>query len=481
MLSAGLLAACTGAKTEQAAGPHGHFPFTHLPPIYGSDSLVLAPGLRYQILFQKGDTVQVPGQQPCAAKGYLDYMALFRAEEDYKYVLWVNHEDNTNDDCLGDGGGASLVDMTWQNGTWQVNGRRGVDFRPVGGTWKNCLGVHTPWNTVLTSEENEPADNAELYKKGEGTRDTTPKNGMPAYLNQGWAVEADPITGKVLGKRWELGRFSHEGATFSADGITVYMADDYAPGVFFKYVYKEKGKAEGGQLYAWGFTGNGPAGKWLPLPMTREALAHARREALKLGATFFIRLEDCEKLPDGRFVLSETGKDNVDLTATLALGGKPSPYLAAKTTDGKHYDDVHGRLLVYDPKKETIELLLECGMSADSSYAVSNPDNLVVDHQRGLLYICEDNNEPSRGRVPAKHEGTLYNELYCLDLSVPAPTVNSLARLLATPAGSEPTGILLHPEGNGMFVNIQHPAGANPGPWNRDATLYISGFAPAAK
>ncbi|WP_368411896.1 alkaline phosphatase PhoX [Haladaptatus halobius] len=44
-------------------------------------------------------------------------------------------------------------------------GGENVNFRDVEGTWNNCFGTVTPWNTPLTSEEYEP-DAAQWYTEG---------------------------------------------------------------------------------------------------------------------------------------------------------------------------------------------------------------------------------------------------------------------------------------------------------------------------
>lgn len=36
---------------------------------------------------------------------------------------------------------------------WNVTKAKMLDFSSVGGTWVNCFGTVTPWNTPISSEE----------------------------------------------------------------------------------------------------------------------------------------------------------------------------------------------------------------------------------------------------------------------------------------------------------------------------------------
>ena len=108
----------------------------------------------------------------------------------------------------------------------------------VGGTLGNCSGAHTPWNTVLTCEENYqdyvPED---LVTNGVGTvGGLFQKNGT----HFGWVVEIDPHDpNSVPVKHTWLGRFRHENValrTAANAPVIAYMGDDRTNGHVYKFV-----------------------------------------------------------------------------------------------------------------------------------------------------------------------------------------------------------------------------------------------------
>src|SRR3954447_7215400 len=130
--------------------------------------------------------------------------------------------------------------------------------RKVFGTFANCAGGSTPWGTWLTCEENfhtyfggdaAKLPDVELAKRyGLGRRSAF---GWDQYIERfnldkepnepnrfGWVVEIDPYEPQLAPvKRTALGRFRHEGATYTLakDGrVVIYSGDDDR----FEYVYK---------------------------------------------------------------------------------------------------------------------------------------------------------------------------------------------------------------------------------------------------
>ncbi|WP_435159228.1 alkaline phosphatase PhoX [Haladaptatus sp. DFWS20] len=135
---------------------------------------------------------------------------------------------------------------------WNVLGSENVNFRDVEGTWNNCFGTVTPWNTPLTSEEYEP-NAAQWYTTGNSARER-----MSDYLGRtanpyryGYIIEIEDPTGTPTPvKQLAMGRFSHENAVVMPDQRTVYLSDDGTGTVFFKFVADTPGDLSAGTLYA---------------------------------------------------------------------------------------------------------------------------------------------------------------------------------------------------------------------------------------
>jgi len=448
----------------------------------GTNLFIPKGGFESRILFQEGDLIFQPGGETALApaKGKHDFLAYIPTLGSSDHgVLWVNHETATLDPLLGDGGGGTILEVFRDSVEgWKVIGSpHAIDFRPVGGTMKNCLGALTPWGTILTSEEVEPSRNLDFYKDilHPVISDTSEIDSLPRWANYGWMVEVDVEEKQATRKLYAMGRFMHEGNYCLEDRKTVYMMDDEAPGVFFKFVADKPGDYGEGQLYAFKMREQSSRGDWLALPRERDSLIYAREMALSRGATIFIRMEDVELGNDGMFYISETGKDSIDLRAGIELGGKPAAWLDRFHVGDSIFHDPYGRILKFDPKTSTLSVLLEGGKAAeDESIHLANPDNLGMDRLRNMLIIHEDINGNTEGRNP--DTTTWINEIYTLDLSKGEPKLDDLSRLVAAPSGAETTGGTWNPNYSAYFFNIQHPDTSNPPPYNRSTTVVLSGW-----
>ena len=457
--------------------------FTPVDTNFRNTGLMIPKGdFEFKILFQERDMIFRPGSESelAPAKGKHDFMAFLPINEQHDHgILWVNHETAIADSLLGDGGGATILEVLKDSlGQWTVIGRpHAIDFSPVGGTIYNCLGAVTPWGTVLTSEENEPMRNLDFFR--DSTRsivtDTSDIDSLPRWANYGWMVEVDVHTKKAIRKNYAMGRFMHEGNYCMDDRKTVYMMDDDGPGAFFKFVADQPGSYEEGQLYAFKL-GSGDKGSWIPLPRERDSLIYARDMAFKRGASVFIRMEDVELANNGLLYITETGKDSIDLSGAIDLGGKVAPWLEPYHQGNGVYDDTYGRILTFNPKTNELKVLLEGGQAKeDKSIHLGNPDNLALDLKRNQLVIHEDVNDVSGGRNP-KGSTKWINEIYVLDLSIAEPTLDNLKRLVVAPHGAETTGGVWTPDFSTLFFNIQHPDQSNPPPFNLSSTVALTGW-----
>ena len=434
-------------------------------------------------------------------------------------VVVVSHEKVEFHPVLGDGGGLTAFNVAKNaQGTWTVvdhpNGKfRNIDFSNVGGTLANCGGLPTPWGNVITAEEWEQTSNKAIAVGVKDTSDykITRFNGkdtsitIKKYLNYNWMVEADPKTGKAVRKIYGMGRFGHEGGALLNDS-TVILTDDNTPGFLFKYVSNSKTSFETGRLFAFkqGATPT-TAGTWVEIPQNMDSLINARTVAAKKGATMYIRLEWATKA-DGKIYFTETGRDNpkelnnnvtgIQAGATLAhhLFARASKVNGAlpKNTAGQDsvsMNDYYGRVLVYDPATELVNVAVEGGQRADGT-TFSNPDGLtsVKIGNKSYLAINEDLNGQTQNRVSAAAlaAGQDVSDVWLFDVSKANAAADDLRRFLTSSYGAETTGGTFTPDGSTYFVNLQHPTATkfklgadsvqNAFPYDHSLTVAVTGF-----
>ncbi len=194
----------------------------------------------------------------------------------------------------------------------------------IKGTFANCSGGKTLWNTVLSAEEN--------YE------DTCEAAGLNE--NQyGWIVEIDPFNPDFkVRKHTALGRFHHENAAvgLTKDGrVVVYMGDDVKDACVYKFISngkydKSRGIAnsallEDGTLYV----ANMSNGTWVPMTLENvqkaakgkqeildkyktqaDVLVYADEASKLIGGTPTDRPEDVEISPiDGTVYIAHTNND----------------------------------------------------------------------------------------------------------------------------------------------------------------------------
>jgi secreted PhoX family phosphatase len=104
--------------------------------------------------------------------------------------------------------------------------------RQVAGTFANCSGGVTPWNTVLTCEENfQEYVPEQVNTHGAGTAGGRWKRNGAHY---GWIVEVDPFDPDFVPvKHTMLGRYRHENIalrTTPGAPVVAYMGDDRTNG-----------------------------------------------------------------------------------------------------------------------------------------------------------------------------------------------------------------------------------------------------------
>lgn len=497
LLAAALVAAAPAAFAQ--------LPFSPLDTNYQTTTVIVNPAgstqMKMDALFSgAANYVYINnGTDSAAAKQNHDYLVYvpINGSSDTGWIF-VNHETGTAKNAkLGDGGGMSYFKAVKTPAGWKaVPSKAGkiyqhVDFSAVGFTYNNCAGAHVPGTyTIMTAEENVPSSNSSIYSSGNGIQDTSDfvipaGNGiysgktLKKYENFGWMVEVDPNTGLAKRKLYGMGRYGHEGGFVMADQKTVYLTDDATPGMLYKYVANTANDFTAGQLYAYKEGANGTSGSWLTLPMALDSVKIAPKIAQRMGATGYTRLEWVKEI-DGKLYITETGTDNPNFKGAWLGGCTPAQHqLKMDTLGGQPKDsvwnDYYGRVLVLDLNTNIMRPYINGGFSTDGKTNFSNPDGLALVTQNGKKYLVinEDLNGNDKGRSPGNNNNC---EIFYLDLSLANPTVDDLKRFLIGPKGAETTGGYFTPDGKTYFVNIQHPDGNNPAPFNNSTTIALTGF-----
>ncbi|QPC44770.1 PhoX family phosphatase [Kaustia mangrovi] len=380
----------------------------------------------------------------------------------------------------------------------------------VMGTLNNCAGGHTPWGTYLAAEENFHGYFWTDEKDAEGKRLTKGLGGdqqksyeryavpggwyawgrfhdrfnvdkEPNEPNRfGWVVEIDPNDpGSTPVKHTALGRFRHEGAEtiLNSDGrVVVYMGDDARFDYLYRFVsreaYREGDKAHNMALLSDGTLsvarfGEDGSMEWLPLvfgegPLTPEngfesqadVLIDTRLAADLLGATPMDRPEDVQPNPatDRVYVmLTNNTKRKADATdAANPRGPNAFGHVVELTPPGGDHaaETFAWDILVTcgDPRVAEIGAVWNPATS-DSGWFAS-PDNAAVDAD-GRLWISTDQGGswPKTGKADG---------LYAVDTEGDA---RGLSRMFfRCPVGAEMCGPYFAPDGETLFVAVQHPA-----------------------
>jgi uncharacterized protein len=355
------------------------------------------------------------------------------------------------------------------------------------GTFSNCAGGQTPWGTTLIAEENvnqhfyvdleRHANAEELLRYGyvEKSRRSSWHTINPRFdLHQtpheahrfGWIVELDPYhPQKTPIKRSALGRFKHECATcvLSVENkAVVYSGDDQIDEYLYRYVSDDRYHNEHpnpgelldkGTLQVAVFKDDASL-HWIDLvfgqePLTPEhnfysqadVLIETRRAADLVGATPLDRPEDVAVDPktNSVYVMCTQHKDRTHPTP----GSPRAPNHYGHIIQIKPHAGDHAH-----PQAQW-DILLFGGPEEQEHYRtwIKNPDNGAFDPQ-GHLWITADSHSSEK---PMFANGLWRYYLH-------GSHKGSLERICSMPNGAEPCGPCFSPDGQTLFVSIQHPA-----------------------
>lgn len=368
--------------------------------------------------------------------------------------------------------------------------------RTVAGTMNNCAGGITPWGTWLMAEENINGYFLGTLPEGHRETENHTRFSVPSGWYQwgrhfdrfdvgkepnepnrfGWVVEVDPMNPNANPKkRTALGRFKHEGAesVVAPDGrVVVYMGDDQR----FDYVYKfvtagqidpnapelNRDLLDEGTLYVARFDEDGWV-EWLPLVfgeglLTPENGFHSQADVLidtrlaadLLGATPMDRPEDVEPDPSTGKVWvmltnnSRRTEDEID-AANPRADNRFGHIIEISEPDGD-----------FTATQSRWEILVRCGdpsvaeigatwnpLTSDQGW-YGSPDNCAVDPS-GRLWVATDGN----------HNTGAADGIWAMETTGEGRGTSKA--FFRAPVGAEVCGPRFTPEGETLFVSVQHP------------------------
>ena len=302
-------------------------------------------------------------------------------------------------------------------------------FMSLAGTYRNCAGGITPWNTWITCEEDTSKPNSyDKMEKEHGYNFEVPATERISLV--------DPVPLKAMG------RFRHEAVAVHPDTGIIYQTEDRSDGLLYRFIPLEPGRLlAGGRLQALKI-------KDVPRADTRNFNERKVMPGDKFDVEW-VDIRDAEAPDDdlryqgffesgaARFARGEGiwyGKDGLYFACTN--GGtrrkgqiwryRPS---AAEGTPGERN------------RPGKLDLFLE----PNNGNLVENCDNLTL-APWGDLIICEDGRRPQY-LVGVTPEGKAYR--------------------FGKTKLSEFAGPCFSPDGNTLFVNILNPGMtlAITGPW----------------
>jgi secreted PhoX family phosphatase len=357
----------------------------------------------------------------------------------------------------------------------------------IWGSLGNCSGGITPWGTAISCEENFDGYGLPLrlnndfqtgwYDEG-GYTDYLPgapyRADPPGFAKYGWVCEHDPYDPESKPrKHTALGRFRHENTAYRASRgkkFVIYMGDDKNNEGVYKFVsdrsfhwhdrHNNLEILESGTLYI---------AKWSP--EGRRRFANPDGTGLltaESGTGEWVEVLESELIDTATLLRARFGDEYDTHFATnrpedLEVDPKTGDVYIALTNNST-VNDVHGsvrRLQEDGNDPEAMTFTWEdyanggpTGRADEGEQGFSCVDNLVFD-KRGDLWIVTDISTSSLNKsAPLVYHAN--NAMFYVPTDED-PEDRIAFRFANMPIEAEGTGPYFTPDGDTLFVNVQHP------------------------
>ena len=443
------------------------------------DKVILAHGLEYELLISWGETINNQNEKFGFNNDYLDFISVNNDPNDY--LLWVNHESTaygyfltpdkpeeksrTDVEKEARDVGGSILRMRKIEGKWQIIKNDPLNRRidalteipliadaPILGTttalgtFGNCAGGRTPWNTFLSCEENYHYYTGEVDLSGDSRRySKNPTVGWERFFDMppehyGWVVEIDPFTAEAK-KHTSIGRFAHESATVVVakdKRCVVYSGDDKTDECIYKFIADKPGSLKTGTLYV-ADTDNG---KWLPLDIDKNPKLKGRFSS---QLDLLIRTREAAKLVGG------TPQDRPEDIERDPVSGAVFVTLTKNKKAGRHFGSI---LKIEEKDNDPLALSFKPStfLTGGEQTGFACPDNLAFDKQGNLWFTSDISGDQLNlsPYTPFKNNGLFFVPMSGLD-------AGKVFQLGSAPVHAEFTGICFSDDGRSLFVSVQHP------------------------
>ncbi len=490
------------AAAAQTSGGGAEAFFTPIEPT-DEDDLILPEGFRYDVVRKWGD--QITEDAPYGYNN--DYVAYFPidalegGQSSQDGILWVNHEyadpkwvseyqdgektpEQIAEEKAAVGGSVFRIQKSGDNWEFveddQYNRRidattpmdltgpaagseemEGAD--EVIGTLANCGGGVTPWNTVLTCEENfqdyygasSDATETSRYRWNDDSDNAQPPE------HYGWIAEIDPFDPESKPRKhtW-LGRLRHENAavTLSESGkVVVYTGHDQEDQRIYKFVSTgtyDPGNREAnldlltdGMLYVANFSN----GRWVALDYENNPIFSDN--GFTSQADVLVRAPEAVAIQEGEDEEDVIGTP-LDRCEDIEVASDGTVY-AALTNNAKH-GNFYGQILRIteagnDPTAE--EFAFEVFAAGGPQTGFASPDNLAFDRNDNLWIVTDMSSDKLNEGI---YETFKNNGAFFMPAGT-AGTGGDVFQFASGPVQSELTGPFFTPDGSTLFLAVQHP------------------------